>query len=785
MSPCRSHPQLAIGLASMALIAFEVLLVRLVSILLYPVATYLVISLALLGYGASGTLLSLLNPSRVSLGRAAKALVCFSLAVLASLAWVWFASRSPALAFSLPLVAGAAFAFGGFAVASVLGHPATSVHTIYFSDLLGGGAGAATTMFGLSFLSGLQVGALVAAIALLAASALCASRPARYVVGATALAVLVTGLLARFPRGILPLVPKELARFVALGADVDWEVQTWTPMARIDVMSLPGDSLVGAARHVDYKLVTQDGGAPTLLISPENDGVAFIAEHTNFGLPYWIRPNPARVLIIGLGGGPDLQVALYFGSRSVTAVELNAGMLELLRYRYRAFTQDIAFDPRVTLLRDDGRHVVQASTQEYDLIQLTGVDTTVASPGAGPNLAENYLYTVEAFREYYRHLTAEGLLSVSFPDVEGLSLRLLSTAWSMLAEERVADPSAHIVVLRLGGFAHLLVKRSPFTVAEVETLHALSADQVQGVYFPLYARLFGITFDLSNEVFLAPGLSIPGQHADLAVQLSRGHASDWIAAQTRNVSPATDDRPFFFVLDKWGQFAPNLEALALSMILLATATLAFMIVPLFFLRRRGLSVPGAFSLAAFFTSLGVAYIGVEVSLIQKLALLLGHPGYAMAVTLSALLASSGVGSLLSGRRWAFPEKNKVRIIAVAIAVCIALSAYGLSRLFERLVFLPMALRLMVAIVVVAVPGFLMGMPFAIGLTAVKRHSAPFVPWAWALNSGATVLGTVGALLLAMTAGFTAVLTVTAGLYLVAAIAFASAARFPPITFTKA
>lgn len=775
MRPSNRRPLLAVGLASIALLAHEMLLIRYFSILLYPVAAYLVISVGLLGYGMGGTLLSLIRPRRVSLRLAGFALLGFAVTVIATLPWVWDAWRSRALAITLPAIAGLSFALGGLAIATILEIPSTSVNRVYFADLLGASLGAGLSLLGLNYVSGLQAGVLVAAVALFAASALFSSRVAAWLIGLMGVLLAAFGLTARIPNGLLPIVPKELALFAGLGSDVTWEYQGWGPLARVDVLSLARDSLFGEVWPVNYKLVTQDGGAPTLLVSPENDALNFIGERTNFGVPYWIRPTPARVLIVGLGGGVDLQTALFFGSQSVTAAEINGRMLELLQERYTTFTGKVAFDPRVVIVQADGRHVIQASGHAFDIIQLTGVDTTVASAGATPNLAENYLYTVEAFREDFRHLTPQGLLSVSFPDVEGLSLRLLSTGWYALRQERVVDPSMHIILMRVGGFAQILIKRSPFTREEVSALQDRLAGPVQDAYFPLYGRLFGTSFDPTNELLVAPGLRVNGKNATFAGELATGREQAWMATQNRNIAPATDDRPFFFVLDKWGRYAPNLEALSVALVLLAGASLAFLFVPMLMLGRRGHSVSGALPSSAYFILLGVAYIAVEVSLIQKLTLLLGHPSYALAITISTLLASSGAGSLLSGV-WRAAAKSKVRVATLGTAIGLVLYAFGLSPLFNSLIEFSFPLRLVIAIVAVAVPGFLMGMPFPTGLAEVKRQALPFVPWAWALNSSASVMGTVGALLVAMNSGFRAVLLTAAAMYLLSGLAFAAVGR---------
>jgi hypothetical protein len=399
------------------------------------------------------------------------------------------------------------------------------------------------------------------------------------------------------------------------------------------------------------------------------------------------------------------------------------------------------------------------------------VDTTVASPGANPNLAENYLYTVEAFREYLRHLTAEGVFSISFPGMEGLSLRLTATAWEALQAEGTATPQAQIVVSRTGGFTHLLVKRTPFTSAELATLREKFSQPLVGVYFPLYHRLFGTSFDPTNEIMYSPDSSPPEAHAELLSALAEGRGAAWMAAQSRDVRPTTDDRPFVFVLDKWGVYNPNQQMLLLALAILAAVTFIFFFVPLLVHHRRGLQLAGAPWLAIFFLALGLGYIAVEVNLIQKFSLLLGHPSYALATTLCVLLAASGLGSLASGR---IQSRAEIKILgAVAcVAVFIGIGIAGLTPLIDALIGQPLSVRVAMAAALTAIPGFCMGIPFPTGLAAVKQRTPTFVPWAWAINGSGSVMGTLAALLVAMAYGYSVVFGIAAALYLLAGGAFA-------------
>jgi hypothetical protein len=168
--------------------------------------------------------------------------------------------------------------------------------------------------------------------------------------------------------------------------------------------------------------------------------------------------------------------------------------------------------------------------------------------------------------------------------------------------------------------------------------------------------------------------------------------------------------------------------------------------------------------------LGFAYIAVEVNLIQKFSLFLGHPSYSLTTTLATMLAASRFGSLLSGQ-WKIAENKKVALAVAVITAFVIVASLGIAPLFDTLIALPLTFRLLVAVLIISIPGFFMGIPFPVGLSTIKRRVSDFVPWAWALNSGATVIGTLGALLLAMTMGFQLVFLVAAGMYLGALLVF--------------
>ena len=761
----------AVFLISAMLLGFETLTIRLVSVLVYPVAAYLVISLALLGLGVGGGVVAMRRPDRDS-DETPAAIAAFgsALAFVLSMAWVWLVGRAGWAAPLLPLFLALPFGFGGYALSSCLALPGLPVSRVYFADLVGAGLAAAAVLLGFSWLTALQMGLALAALGL-AAGVLLSPRPAMRV-GAVLGAIILGAAAAmlKAPDGIVPISPKELALILRTQPQAVWEHQSWGSIARVDVVSVPG-GCTELGSGVECKLVTQDGGAPTVLIGARSrEALA----GTIFGLPYWLRDEP-RVLIIGLGGAPDVLAAEEAGAIEITGVEVNDRMVELVDDVYADFTGHPYDDSRVSIVVGDGRNFLRESPQTYDVIQLTGVDTSVASLGAAPNLAENYLYTSEAFGEYYDRLSPRGLLSVSFPNVDGLGLRLLATVWEALNGRGVDDIRDRVAVSEISGFVHVLVARMPLSGSDVAALQSHLQAGATSLYFPLYHRLFGTPtaeFIRETRLLSAPGLSPTGAYAEFFTAMEDDRLDEFLASRPQTVTPSTDDKPFFFVLDRWGERAPNLEAIALTVAILALAAVALMISPLLLQHRRGLKLEGSAKLGIYFVALGLGYMLVEVALIQRFTLLLGHPSYAVVVVLGSLLVASGLGSLLSGR-WSMRWWPKVRLACLVVVILIVAEAAAFRWGVLMAPAIPRTGRFLLAIVLAGLPGFWMGIPFPTGLEAVKRLAPAFVAWGWALNGVASVTASLLAVLIAISSGLTSVSLLAGALYLGAAVAFGS------------
>ena len=557
------------------------------------------------------------------------------------------------------------------------------------------------------------------------------------------------------------------------------EFQRWDPVARIDITSVPGHVL-HLPDTTQYKLLTQDGGAPSILLGFDRpfEELEF-SERSLLGIAYWVRQADS-VLIIGPGGGPDVVAALRYKPSRVTVVELNETTIRAVRDRFREFTGGLYQRPAVEVFHDDGRHFVRTSDRLYDVIQLTGVDTSVVS--AGGNLSENYLYTMEAFEDYWDHLTADGMLSLTYPHFMGWGTKAVGMLLKMLHERGATAPDRNLLISMSGGYINILLKKSAFTTEEVESVSEHFERPLFGLLLPLYYELWGQylpegSFDIYTRqeffdqqgVLYDPFKSRPNLYSDGVADWMDQPDTSVFWKTLKDVGPAHDDRPFFFSpIDVGPRFSRKILWLAIP-------TLALIIMPLAIFERRGVQVSGAIALVLYFASLGLAFIAMEMVFLQRFVLFLGHPALSFALILGVLLISTGLGSLKS-KRLANPPLRGI-LLAIACLVACTLGFVVLSDpLTQALLRAPLATRVALVAVLVAPFGLLMGVLFPSGIRLLHSRDEIFVPWAWGINGSASVMGTLASLFLAVKIGFSMLLLIAVGVYAVAAGAAVWAVR---------
>jgi len=490
-----------------------------------------------------------------------------------------------------------------------------------------------------------------------------------------------------------------------------------------------------------------------------------------------LRPR-GEFAIIGPGGGVDVLRALANGSPSVTGIEINPIIATtIMRERYADYAQHLYERPEVHVHVTDGRSFLRSTAQRFDVVQMTLVDTWASTAAGAFALSENNLYTVEAFREYFDHLKPEGMIAITRWEFRQPreALRVVSVAMDALHRLGVADPARNFVVASEGALDEdgipvvVLAKKTAFTAAEESTVRAHMAQ------YPDLTALY-LPSQPGNNPF---SNLIAGNDP---YRFAQGYAY--------NVTPVSDNAPFFFFTLKAGQilgqeglqrgvdWKVNLGVLVLLLVLAISfaAVLVFLILPLALKNEKGRRLPWRL---LYFVAVGLGYILVEMAFIQRFVLFLGHPTYALTVVIFLLMLSSGAGSLFS-KRWLL--RTQLAWIPLVLVVAVLLgNVFFLPSRLAALVGLGFGLRLLVSGVLLIPLGFVMGMPFPTGLRALAnlpRFRIPgaaldpeasdnAVEWAWAMNASASVLGSVLAMVVAIQFGLNVTLACGAAAYLFA------------------
>jgi spermidine synthase len=495
--------------------------------------------------------------------------------------------------------------------------------------------------------------------------------------------------------------------------------------------------------------------------------------------------NPS-VLVLGAGGGSDVLQALVHGAERIDAVELNPQVIALVATEHADFAGGLYGLPRVRVHAAEARSFVARGSARWELIQIPLLDSFGAAVAGVQSLSESYLYTVEAFRHYLRHLAPGGYLAITrwlkLPPRD--SLKLFATALRALEREGAAAPQRRLALIRSWNTTTLLVKNGPLGAEEIRRIRAFADERS----FDL-AYYDGMRPDEANRFNL---LERP-YFFEGATALAGPDRAAFLARYKFDLAPATDDRPYFFDFFRWRSLPEFLALrrqggaallewgyliLAATLVQATALSLVLVLLPLRVLRRRAPPHPDRRRILAYFLALGLAFLFVEIAFIQRFIVFLGHPLYAVAVVLSGFLVFAGLGSAaapaLAGRLQARRPVLRVPPVGLAVLAIAALALLYLAllpALFDGMMPWPDAARVAASLVLIAPLAFFMGMPFPLGLSRVAARAPDLVPWAWGVNGCASVISAVLASLLAMHLGFTAVVACAVLLYLAAAAVF--------------
>jgi hypothetical protein len=779
-----------IALCSFAALLLELALTRLFSVVLFYHFAFLAISIALLGLGAGGVFAHLRKNQLARFEtRALVSRLCSVNALIVPVVLVIVLRIPVSLDISkanflrltaIYLASAVPFFITGLEFSIVFAREARHVSPLYAADLAGGALACLAIVPLLNWLGGPNTVFFTGVCMALAGTIWAVEGRARKSAAGRALFVLL--LIGLNYSGKL---------FDIVYAKGGFRDSAWVEFARWNAISRVEVDTQGKGKAI---VIDTDASTYLMNVDPKHWQGPW---ETNLmsappALANVLRPR-GDYAIIGPGGGVDVLRAVGNGSPSVTGIEINPIIANtIMGDRYADYTFHLYQQPEVHIHVTDGRSFVRNAKQQFDVVQMTLVDTWASTAAGAFALSENSLYTVEAFREYFEHLKPDGMIAITRWEFQQPreALRVVSVAMQAWHEMGVANPAGNFIVVSEG---HLDADGIPVVVLAKRT--AFTAEEMRRVqeHIAVHPKLF-LLYAPSDAALT--GVRRPEEHysasADSFTQLVQSNDPKYFAARyPYDVSPVTDNAPFFFFTLKLEQilhpkslmqgidWKVNLGVAVLGMVLAISllAVLAFLVLPLAKGARGQQPRPVRL---LYFIFVGLGYILVEIAFIQRFVLYLGHPVYALTVVVFLLLLSSGAGSMVS--KWWLPETNRLWLPLLLIAAALLLYVGVLPGLLERLVGLPFIVKLLVSAGLLIPLGFAMGMPFPTGLRALAGGSpgeSPVPPaddisgnlveWAWAMNAASSVLGSVLAIIIAIQFGLNVTLGSGAAAYLVALV----------------
>jgi hypothetical protein len=786
-------------LVALATLMFEILLTRIFSVAMWYHFAFMAVSVAMFGMSVGANLVYL-QPKRFPAEATPGAMARYSLYFGVSMAVCFFIflqihfgePKTLHGMFSLAatyIVVAIPFVFGGVVTCLALTRFPHQTGRLYAADLAGAALGCMLVILVVRTVGGPT--AVVVAAAIACWGGLCFSlqpegrRVLRAAVCCTALVTfvaLVHPLLVEqgFPLFRLTWVKGALE-------DPPPLYERWNSFSRVTVHGTPEDATppfgwglsptLPPGILVRQAYIAIDGGAGTVLtdfFDHNCDNVSYL-KYDVTNLVHYIRPNSDE-LVIGAGGGRDILSALCFHQKSVLGVEINSSILLTLNGTYGDFTGHLNHFDNVHFVPDEARSYIVRSKEKSDIVQISLIDTWAATAAGAFVLTENSLYTVEAWKVLLKHLKPHGVLSVSRwytgsrPDEV---LRMITLARQALQELGIADARSRVVVIRHvvpgsspdepNGVGTLLVSIDPFSNADLYTLE-------------------DVTRRMKFDVVLSPYVSLDPVFADLISGPNLARTLDSLPA---DVSAPTDNKPFFFhtlrLRDLWqrdlwrpgAQYTANFGAVLVLGALLAIVTvltLLCIVLPLALSARR-INLREWLPLMAYFGAIGVGFMMIEISQMQRLIVFLGHPTYGLAVVLFSLLLSSGAGSYLSRR---FSKTGWQPLLAL-LAVLILFGAVtpAITHHVDGAVTL---VRIAVAVLILGCLGVFMGMAFPLGMERAGDESGALTPWLWGVNGAASVLASVLAVAISLNFGIAAAFWTGFVCYVVALFAYLGAGK---------
>lgn len=773
-------------LIALATLMLEILLTRIFSVTLWYHLAFIAVSIAMFGMTLGSVLVYLFSawftPARARVNLAASSMLFGVTAVWSVDAHLRFSLNPELITSPLSQLSAAygliavPFVFSGIAISIALTQFPRHISRLYSADLAGAALGCVLLIVVLDLFGGPRAVLVVAAAAAVASlvfvfasdrgagapGSRTARRHVRRSVGFGCLIVFAFGATARLS---LDRSVRQLGYHKASRGDRPL-YEKWNSYSRIAVAVPTREAPFGWGLSDTYRQNVQllqlrlniDASAETVLTA--FDGNLDALQHLKYdvtNVAHYLTEG-GSVFVIGAGGGRDILSGLVFGQKRVVASEMNRAIIDAVNGVFGDLTGHLDRHPAVRFVNDEARSYLARSTDSFDLIQISLIDTWAATAAGAFVLSENTLYTVDAWKLFLSRLRPDGILSVSrwySRRAPAEMYKLMALATDTLRRDGVVDPRKHLILVttrppagspeNAAGVATLLVKRTPFTEADIGTIEAVA--RKMNFQTPLTPR------PTADSAFAA---------------LSNARAVDrFIARFAQDLSPPTDDRPFFFKMD-----ASLLNGL---FGVVAALTLAFIVLPVF-LKAEPRVLRENLVLSLAFAAIGLGFMLVEIAQMQRLILLLGHPTFSLSVVLFGLLVSSGVGSFATERlgtaQLAWAARRRLGAI-VGVLTIIGLITPAATRMFEGSAT---PARVVVALLLLMPAGFFMGMAFPIAMRIGSRRCPSLTPWLWGINGATSVTASVLAVMISSNWGISAAWWTGVACYVAAAFAIVASAQ---------
>ncbi len=782
---------------SLATLMYEILLTRIFSVTMWFHFAFVAISIAMFGMTV-GAILVYLLPHMFTQGAASLQLaissIMFAITLAASfithLYTPFITNASLKNLFFIALtytVISIPFVFSGIAVCLALTKFPDKISRLYAADLAGASLGCVSVVWILRFVDAPSAVFITAALAGVAAICFAFDTVS---VRVRILSILCTLIFILFS-GIQSIGFKSespLFRLMWVKGSIEKApfFERWNSFSRITVGEDPNGSPAfgwGLSSRYDSEdapdelMLKIDSGAATPITRFNGD--LHRMRHLKYdviNIGHYLRQN-ADVLVVGTGGGRDILSALAFDQRSITGVEINGAILDAVNKRYGDFSGHLDKNPKVRLINDEARSVVARLTDKFDLIQVSFIDTSAATAAGAFVFTEHSLYTVEAWKIFLEHLKPQGILSFSrwyYLDLSGEVYRLAVVAKEALRQIGVSNPREHIVVVKnitgnndTADVGTLLVSRDPFTEKDLMNLRKICSE-------------------LIFEIMLEPGAS---RDENLEKIVWSANARDFVKYFPINISATTDDNPFYFsmlrirdILNKslWSYklVTFNMKAVfvlggLLAVVLILTS--GCILIPLILTSKRH-ELKGSIPLFTFFSAIGLGFMFIEISQMQRLVIFLGHPVYGLSVVLFTILLSSSLGSYSVSQLKGVDGGTKRLLTLLAALVIFGLFTPWAASEFEAATT---PIRILVAAGILFPLGFFMGTAFPLGMKMAFARFSHLAPWFWGINGSASVLASVLAAVIAMSQGISASFWTGVLCYVAAFLSFIRASRTRP------